>query len=64
MKTMLTALRNLGPDWTAFILSMQVALVMGFLEYSKTTMILVCIGLYCFLRFVQRPWSHYDDKSL
>ena len=64
MKTMLEVLRNLGPDWTAFILCMQVAIVMGFLEYSKTTMILVCVGIYCFLRFVQRPWSHYDDKSL
>jgi hypothetical protein len=64
MKAMLEALRNLGPDWTAFILSMQVALVMGFLEYSKTTMILVCVGIYCFLRFVQRPWTDYDDKSL
>jgi len=64
MKAILEGLRSLGPDWTAFILSMQVALVMGFLEYSKTSMILTCIGLYCFLRFVQRPWSHYDDKSL
>ena len=64
MKAMLEALQNLGPDWTAFILSMQVALVMGFLEYSKTTMILVCVGIYCFLRFVQRPWTDYDDKSL
>ena len=35
MKTILEVLQNLGPDWTAFILSMQVALVMGFLEYSK-----------------------------
>ena len=64
MKAMLEALQNVGPDWTAFILSMQVALVMGFLEYSKTTMILVCVGIYCFLRFVQRPWTDYDDKSL
>ncbi len=61
MKVMLEGLRSLGPDWTAFILAMQVALVMGFLEYSKTTMIMVCVGLYCFLRYVQRPWTKFDE---
>ena len=61
MKVMLEGLRSLGPDWTAFILAMQVALVMGFLEYSRTSMILTCIGLYCFLRYVQRPWTKFDE---
>lgn len=50
-------------DKTSLILTFQVAIISSFF-LSFTGMILLCIPLYIFLRWVQRPWSKFDDESL
>ena len=61
---MLAAWRTLdSSDKTSLILTFQVAIITSFF-LSLTGMMLICIPLYVFLRYVQRPWSKYDDKSI
>ena len=61
---MLAAWRALdSSDKTSLILTFQVAIITSFF-LDLEGMILICIPLYIFLRYVQRPWNHYDDKSL
>ncbi len=61
---MLAAWKTLDrSDKTSLILTFQVAIITSFfLDFSG--MVLVCIPLYIFLRYVQRPWSKHDDKSV
>ena len=61
---MLAAWRALdSSDKTSLILTFQVAIITSFF-LSLEGMMLTCIPLYIFLRYVQRPWSKYDDKSI
>jgi hypothetical protein len=50
-------------DKTSLILTLQVAIISSFF-LDFTGMILITIPLYIFLRYVQRPWSKHDDKSV
>lgn len=50
-------------DKTSLILTFQVAIISSFF-LSFDGMMLLCLPLYIFLRYVQRPWSKYDDKSV
>ena len=50
-------------DKTSLILTLIVAIILG--QFTTFDVQLsVCVLLYCFLRYVQRPWSIYDDKSI
>ena len=61
---MLAAWKTLDPsDKTSLILTFMVAIILGWFT-TFTVQLVVSILLYCFLRYVQRPWSQFDDESV
>ena len=61
---MLEAWRTLdSSDKTSLILTFIVAIILGqFTTFG--VQLTTCVVLYSFLRYVQRPWSIYDDESI
>lgn len=50
-------------DKTSLILTLLVAIISSFF-LSFDGMIILCLTLYISLRWLQRPWTQYDDKSI
>ena len=50
-------------DKTSLILTFQVAIISSFF-LSFDGMVILCLTLYISLRWLQRPWTPYDDKSI
>lgn len=50
-------------DKTSLILTLLVAIISSFF-LSFDGMVILCLTLYVSLRWLQRPWTQYDDKSI
>lgn len=50
-------------DKTSLILTFMVAIILGWFT-TFTVQLTVSVLIYCFLRYVQRPWSQFDDESV
>ena len=50
-------------DKTSLLLTFIVAIILGWIT-TFGVQLTVSVLLYCFLRYVQRPWSQYDDESI
>lgn len=50
-------------DKTSLILTLLVAIISSFF-LSFDGMVILCLTLYISLRWLQRPWTQYDDKSI